>query len=301
MVKNERKVLVTGIGVVAPNGNCKEEFCENCLKGVTGIKKSDFFKHLNMDMEYAGEIASGLTKKEKFIDISSKAAKEMLSDSGLTKEYIANMDDRAAFSFSSCNYVSFEMERKMKLYGKDSMQLTFENDEFYSLSDLLGIRGEVYYSNAACASGTTASGIAYDLIKDGDADIVIVGGADVFSDVSFGGFYIMKNMSKNPCKPFDKNRDGLTLGEAACFLVFESEEHAKARNAKVYAEIFSYETRNDAYHVTAPDPEGECRFQYRRITPRIWKISCWCRKKATPKNSMYVFQAHSHLPVSAHV
>lgn len=261
MAKNERNVLVTGIGVVAPNGGSGKEFYENCVKGVTGIKKSGYFRALGLCTKYAGEVESALSKKEKFYDISRKAALEMLSDSGLAKKDIEDMDARAAFSFSSCNYISFETERELKRCGRDSMKVMFDNEVFYNLADILGIRGETYYSNAACASGTTAAGIAYDLVSGGEADIVIVGGADVFSDVSSGGFHIMENMSALPCKPFDKNRTGLTLGEAACFIMFESERHARERNAGVYAQVVACETRNDAYHVTAPDPSGECAFR----------------------------------------
>ncbi len=262
MVEKKRKVCVTGIGVVAPNGKNRIEYMNNCLNGVTGIKKSNYLKNLGLVSEYAGELESDITdKKEKYYDISKKAIIEMLDDAGLTKEDIVELGERASISFSSCNYLSYCGELALHTQARNEVSIKGDTGLFFRIIDLLGAKGVVNFSNAACASGTLATGVGYDLITYDEADLVIVGGADVFSDVSLGGFHILQSMSKDPCKPFDKNRLGLSIGEAAAYLVLESEEHAKKRGAHIYAEIVGVESRNDAYHMTSPDPEGQSEFR----------------------------------------
>ena len=108
----------------------------------------------------------------------------------------------------------------------------------------------------ACSSGNTAIAWGYDTVADGIADVMLVGGADTFTRSLYCGFHRMSALSKSVCKPFDKNRDGVSFGEGAGMLVLEELEHAKKRGVAILAEVLGYGISNDAYHVTAPEPNG---------------------------------------------
>lgn len=121
----------------------------------------------------------------------------------------------------------------------------------------LGIWGETRAVMTACAAGTNAVGAGADLIRFGRCDLVLAGGADPFCEMPYGGFNSLEALSPEPCRPFDQNRSGITLGEGAAILVLEAEERALARGARIYAEVCGYGLSNDAYHTTAPDPSGD--------------------------------------------
>lgn len=138
------------------------------------------------------------------------------------------------------------------------------NEAAGNISIILNAKGAAHTMVTACASGTDALGVALDMIRAGRADIVIAGGTEAtITEYCVGGFCAMKALSTKyndtptkSCRPFDLNRDGFVMGEGAGILILESEEHAKARNAKVYAELAGYGGTGDAYHLTAPDPEA---------------------------------------------
>ncbi len=120
----------------------------------------------------------------------------------------------------------------------------------------LELGGPVWLSATACSSGNTALAWAYDHVADGTAEVMLAGGADTFTRSIYCGFARMSALSKSVCKPFDRSRDGVSFGEGAGVLVLESLEHAQARGARVWAEVLGYGLSNDAYHVTAPEPNG---------------------------------------------
>jgi 3-oxoacyl-[acyl-carrier-protein] synthase II len=120
-----------------------------------------------------------------------------------------------------------------------------------------GLGGPVLVNVTACASGNAATAWAYDLVATGTADVMAAGGADTFTRLIYCGFSRMGALSKGICHPFDKDRDGVSFGEGAAFIVLEELEHARRRGARIYAELAGYGISNDAYHLTAPDPNGE--------------------------------------------
>ncbi|WP_304943940.1 beta-ketoacyl-[acyl-carrier-protein] synthase family protein, partial [Vallitalea guaymasensis] len=257
------KVVVTGVGVVSSNAWNANELYINSIKGKTGIKNTDKLKDIGIPSIYAGEITCDYQGIDKYLYICDLAIKEIFNDSGLSKEYINSLKTRSVFSLGTSVLISLPIEKQMK----KQLQNTKENIDkssidynyskyIYYLNEQIGNQGDVYVINTACASGTMAVGNAFELIKSGSVDVAITGGVDVFSDTSISGFNSMQNMSSNPTKPFDENREGLNMGEAVAFFVLESEEHALARGAKIYAEVFGYDSKNDAYHITAPDPNG---------------------------------------------
>ncbi|MDB6056710.1 MAG: 3-oxoacyl-ACP synthase [Verrucomicrobiales bacterium] len=124
------------------------------------------------------------------------------------------------------------------------------------LAEALGIAGQTISIANACASGSNAVGHAFEMVRDGRADVVVTGGYDALCEMVFTGFDSLQALSQTQCRPFDSTRDGLALGEGAAVFIFESAEHAKARCAKVIGEIVGYGAATDCHHLTQPQPEG---------------------------------------------
>lgn len=280
----KRDVVITGLGVVAPNGMNVTEFYENCTKGITGIKKSKILDEFSYSTKYVGEVSlqEDLRWEAKFKKIGNLACDEMLKDSGLSRDDIESAGNRAAFCMASANVGSLRLEPQLRYlaglnidsskkdlsYISELKNVVYDfnsTDYSYYFCNKLGVQGAVYSINAACASGTMSVGTGYRLIKNNQADIVIAAGIDILSDLSLAGFNSMLNLTSKPCCPFDKKHDGINIGEGAAFLMLEDAESAVKRGAKIYGKIFGYTTSNDAYHITAPDPTGQG--------------ALWCMKK----------------------
>ena len=170
------------------------------------------------------------------------------------------MKERACLSFATslgtnCNLLQYEKEINQGKDAKREWMISIAK-LVPGIKEILGIEGGCFTTTTACAASTTGIGIGYDLIKFGKADLVIVGGADPLNEFSYYGFNALHALSKSICKPFDRERDGINIGEGCGFITLESIESAKRRNAKIYGEIFGYGINNDAYHITSPDPEG---------------------------------------------
>jgi 3-oxoacyl-[acyl-carrier-protein] synthase II len=271
-------VVVTGVGAVASNGMNSKEYFESCARGISGICPSPIMEEFHYMTSYVGEVRIDKTLRweAKFRKIGELACDEMMKDAGVTKENIENLGERTVFSMASANVGSLRLEPQLRSkYKIDTQGVSYEMnnyennnsildfnsaDSYYHFSDRMGIRGMVLSSNAACASGTLAIGEAVRLIKAGYADVAVAAGIDILSDVSLAGFDCMSNLSKEPCKPFDKNREGITIGEGAAFIMLEREDYALKRGAKIYGRIVGFSSMNEAYHVTAPNPNGEGAF-----------------------------------------
>ena len=273
---NNRNVVITGLGVVAPNGNNVEEFYQNCINGVTGICESDILKEFSFESKYAGEVHIGedLRWEAKYRKIGDMASEEMLKSARMTKGDIEKFDVRTGFCIASANIGSLRLEPQLRfkegldinqskedidlLKKRESDILDFNGtDCVYYFADKLGIGGPVISVNTACTSGTMAVGTGYRLIKSNQADVVVAAGIEVLSDLSLSGFNSMLNLSSNTCRPFDKGHNGITIGEGAAFVMLEEEESAIKRGATILGRVFGYTTANDAYHVTSPDPTGK--------------------------------------------
>jgi len=125
-----------------------------------------------------------------------------------------------------------------------------------SIAKYFKIQGPVSVISTACASGTNSVGRAFDLIRQNRVKRMIAGGVDLFSELTFSGFNSLQALSKDACRPFDEDRDGLMLGDAAAFLIMENIEEANARKARIYGEVCGYAIANEAFHATGPDPQG---------------------------------------------
>lgn len=264
---DKERVVITGIGIITSNGNDTDEFLKNSLEGKSGIVPCSLFDARNLKTEYVGQIQKEMPymtdtpdELERINYIMESAISQMLNDSNISPDEIASLGDRAYLSLAT----SLAPNGRIMGFIKDTNEGRKQPEWLLQIPTFVpwvkercGIQGGCYTTMAACASGSTSAGIGYDLIKENKADLVIVGGADSMTEFSCVGFHSLKALSNRVCKPFDKDRDGISIGEAGAFLVFETLEHAKKRNAKIYSEVFGYGINNDAYHITSPDPEGK--------------------------------------------
>ncbi len=277
----EKRVVVTGIGAVTPVGCGKEAFWEALLAGKSGISRISRFDASEYATQIAGEIKDfdvaqyGVDKKEaRRMDRSSQfalaAAKLAVDDSGLNLEE-ENRDRIGTIVGSGIGGMETLHDLYEGLFDKGPNRVSpfvvpmmIGNMAAGRVSIQFGLYGPCSCVVTACASGTNAVGDAFRVIQRGDADIMVAGGCEAaVSPGAVAGFAAMKAMStrnddpEHASRPFDAERDGFVMGEGAGILILEELEHAKKRGAHIYAEIVGYGSNADAYHITAPAPEGE--------------------------------------------
>ena len=275
----EKRVVITGIGAITPIGNNADETWKGIKAKVCGIDKISLFDCTGYKTSLAGEVKDYDPlkyfdiKQAKRLDRSSQfgiiAAKEAFEDSKINKE---NTDFERVGVFVSSGIGGFKtIEEQCKincLKGHNRVSpmfipMSIANMPAGNITIELGAKGESISIVSACASATHAIGEAYKTIKYGSEDVILAGGTEAaICRVGIAGFENMKALSSATDKtrasiPFDKERNGFVMGEGAGILVLEELEHAKKRNAKIYAEVIGYGATSDAYHITSPAPEGE--------------------------------------------
>ena len=275
-----KRIVVTGIGTLNPLGNNLETYWDNLIKGVSGADMITQFDASKFKTRFACEIKGfdptefmdrkEARKLDRFAQIALVASDQAVADAGITKENVDH--DRVGVIFASgigglttfteevTNYVNGDGTPRFNPFFIPKMILDIAAGQ---ISMKHGFRGPNYAVVSACASSTNAIVSAMDNLKLGKADIIITGGAEaVIGAAGMGGFNAMKAMSernddpKTASRPYDKDRDGFIMGEAAGVLVLEEYEHAKRRGAKIYCEVVGGGATADAYHLTAPHPEG---------------------------------------------
>lgn len=275
-----KRVVVTGIGALTPVGNNLEDYWQGLLGGVSGAGPITLFDASKFKTRFACELKgfdplNYLDKKEarkldRYTQIALAASDEAVNDAGIDK---ATMNpDRIGVVFASGIGGLITFQEEVINFAKGDGTPRF--NPFFIPKMILdiaaghismrhGFRGPNFAVTSACASSTNAIMEAFNLIRLGMADILISGGSEaVISEAGVGGFNAMKALSERnddastASRPYDKDRDGFVMGEAAGVLVLEELEHAKARGAKIYCEIAGCGATADAYHMTAPHPEG---------------------------------------------
>ena len=277
MSENNR-VVITGIGALSPIGNDAETTWQNALKGVNGIDTITRIDTENYNAHLAGElkdfnIEDHIDKKEarrmdRFTQYAVVAAREAVKDSQL--DIKANANRIGVWIGSGIGGMeTFEtahtqlVERGPRRVSPFFVPMLIPDMATGQVSIDLGAKGPSGSTVTACATGTNSIGEAFKIIQRGDADAMITGGTEApISHMAIAGFSASRALSTNndketACRPFQEGRDGFVMGEGAGIVVVESLESAKARGAKIYAEIVGYGTTGDAYHITAPAPEGE--------------------------------------------
>ncbi len=274
------KVVITGMGVISPIGNTIDEMWANIRNGVSGITRTTRFDPSRVDAKVSGEVknfdvSKYVDPKEArrmglFTQYALAAAKQAWQDAGLA-EGGADPERVSVMIGNGIGGKEVDEEGYHILFERGPGRLSpmlipklIANEAAGNISIALKAKGAVHTVVTACASGTDAIGVALDMIRLGRADVVIAGGTEAtITEYCVGGFCSMKALStkyndtpEKACRPFDAGRDGFIMGEGAAMLILESEAHAKARNARVYAELAGYGASGDAYHLTAPDPDA---------------------------------------------
>lgn len=253
-----QRVVITGIGAICGNASNKDELFDACINGRSGIRKCTAFDATELITEYFGE-NENVSSENRLYDLIEKSCVEMMEDAKINPEMLSEKKSRCRLFYGTLlsNTESYFSHSKKKEQGQlESDDLAKMNDYAAYVTELLGIKGSVYISSAACASGTTAIGMAMDYIRNGICETAVVGGADPLTEIAAYGFHALKSLSKEICNPYDENRDGINIGECGAFFFLESLEHAQKRNADIYCELIGYGLGNDAYHITSPEPEG---------------------------------------------
>ena len=275
----KRRVVITGMGAVSPIGNTAEEMWQSAREGRCGIGPITHFDTTNHKVKLAGEVKDldftpYLDKKElRRMDLFSQyamvAAIQAWRDSGLDYEKIdpTRFGVDISSGIGGINTIETEYERgREKGFDRVSpffVPMDISNLAAGNVAIKLGAKGMCTCVVTACAGGSNAIGDAFRMIRDGYQELMLAGGSEAaVTKLAIGGFTSMKALceSDDPTRasiPFDAERSGFVMGEGAGVLMLEEYEHARARGAKIYAEIVGYGASCDAYHITSPAPGGE--------------------------------------------
>ncbi len=274
------RVVITGIGLESPVGSDKSTFWNSIINGKSGISDVESFDVSQYPCRIAGEIKDFdpsiyMEKKEakrvdRFTQLGVAAALKAWSDSGLDKIDL-DKNEVGVMVGSGIGGIQTIEEQLKVLAEKGPRRVSpflvpalIANMASGYISILLGIRGPNTTVVTACASSTHAVGDAWHIIKRGDAEVMLAGGAEAaISHLAFSGFSSARALSINneepekASRPFDLKRDGFVMGEGAGVVTMETLDHALARGATIYGEVVGYGMSGDAYHMTAPDPDGK--------------------------------------------
>jgi 3-oxoacyl-[acyl-carrier-protein] synthase II len=279
---NERRVVITGMGVVTPIGNDVEMFWSNLKNGISGIHTIDTFDTTGYDCKIGGQVREfdpkpffknpkDVRRTDRFTHLAMAAAKMAMADSGID---VASSEERDRFGVivgtGEGGLKTLQDQLQILLTrgpGRNSpftIPMLISNMAGGVISMEFGLRGPNLCIVTACATSNNAIGESWRIIKFGDADVFLAGGAEAsIVEIGVAGFSAMKALStrndepERASRPFDRDRDGFVMSEGAGIVVVEELEHAKARGAKIYCEITGYGVSADAYHMTAPPPDGE--------------------------------------------
>lgn len=277
----DRRVVVTGLGVVSPLGHDVGVFWQNLITSQCGIDKITAFDASKFDTQVAGEVKNfdpapafpspkEVRRTDRYSQFGVYAAWSAVKDSGLDLSKV-NLDEAGVFLGSGIGGLHTTAEQLKVLLERGPGRLSpfmipmlISNMASGLVSMYQNLRGPNFATCSACATANHAIGEAWRTIKMGDAQVMLAGGAEAtIVPIGIGGFCAMRAMStrnddpKRASRPFDKERDGFVMGEGAGVIVLEALEHALARGARIYCELAGYGNTADAHHLTAPSPGGE--------------------------------------------
>ncbi len=282
-IKGQRRVVVTGLGLVSPVGNTVGDAWENLLAGRSGIATITKFDHSGLSVHFGGEVkgfniedyisAKEARHMDTFIHYGIAAGTQAFKDSGLEVTE-ANSERIGVLVGSGIGGLPMIEETHTEYTTRGARRISpffvpgsIINMISGHLSINLNLKGPNVAAVTACTTGLHSIGLAARLIQYGDADVMIAGGAEsTISPLGVGGFAAARALSTRnddpatASRPWDKDRDGFVLGEGSGVMILEEYEHAKARGAKIYAELAGFGMSGDAYHMTAPNMDGPRRF-----------------------------------------
>ncbi|MDF2629275.1 MAG: hypothetical protein K0R39_3106 [Symbiobacteriaceae bacterium] len=255
--------LVTGLGVISSLGAGQAATRAALRAGEPHFSDVTLFDMTPFRTRLAGQVTVPLAPtapgNDRATQMALIALTEALQQAEVTPETVAPEQVGVAFGtcFGSDGALEDQIRRDARGMGMDHTVGALESySPALAVARAVGAAGPFRSVGTACAAGLTAIGIGLEMIRSGLCDIVITGGADALNEVMFSGFSTLRALSPTTCRPFDKHRDGLLLGEGAAMLVLESPASARRRGVRPIARILGYGLSNDAYHPTAPDPEG---------------------------------------------
>ena len=259
-----RRVVVTGLGVMSPFGAGVKAYWAGLAAGACAIRPLSLFDATGFRCGLAGEIPeaiAGSSRRSRADRLALAAAREALDDTGLE----AQERREAALVVGAVGGGMFEAEAwywarargERVRGGVAALRTMLPGSHAAALGHRLRLTGPRHTVVTACSSGAVAVAEAAELVADGVVDVAIGGGVDALTRMCFMGFNALKLLDPAPCRPFDRDRRGMSIGEGAAFLVLEAAERARARGARVYAELAGHGQTTDAFHVTSPQPDGD--------------------------------------------
>lgn len=277
----QKRVVVTGLGAVTPLGNTPEETWENMVKGVSGAAPITLFDATNFKTQFACEVKNwnpnewidrkDARKMDRYAQLAMASAVQGVKDSGLDLDQVDKNRVGVIYGVGIGGIKTFEEEASYYALNKEKgprfspffIPKMIADIAAGQISIHFGFHGPNFTTTSACASSTNALADAFNLLRLGKADVIVAGGAEAaICECGVGGFNAMKALSTrnddptHASRPFSASRDGFVMGEGAGCLILEELEHAKARGAKIYAEMVGEGESADAYHLTASHPEG---------------------------------------------
>jgi len=280
-MNSDRRVVITGMGVVSPVGNDLETFWSSLKEGKSGIGPITAMDVSQYDTKIAGEVRNydpkaffknpkDVRRTDRFVQLAMGAAKMSIKDSGIDLEKV-NRDRFGTIVSSGIgglktleDQFSILMNKGPSRTSPFTIPMLISNMASGIISMEFGLRGPNFCIVTACATSNNSLGESWRIIKFGDADIFLAGGSEAsIVEIGLAGFSSMRALSRRnddparASRPFDKDRDGFVMSEGAGVCVVEELEHAKKRGAKIYCEITGYGLTGDAHHMTAPPDDGE--------------------------------------------
>jgi len=276
MARGDRKVVITGIGPVTPVGTGVDDFWSAIVRGDNGVRPIDRFDASDLPVKLAGmvqdfDVSQWLDTKEarrtdRFSHYAIAASKLAWEDAGSPE---VGSDRGGIVIGTGIGGIEWLLQQHSVLLEKGPGRVSpfmvpalMANAAAGHVAMMLGLTGPNFCTVSACASGAHAVGEAFRLVRDDYADLALAGGTEAATlRLTVAAFAQMQALTKNPdpetaSRPFDQNRNGFVISEGACTLVLEEEERARARGARIYAEVVGYGASDDAFHITAPDPKG---------------------------------------------
>ena len=258
-----RRVVVTGLGAVSPHGIGVKAFWSGLAGGTCAIRELSVIETDGFRCRIGGEVpevVAGSARRTRADRFAAAAAEEALNDAGLA----ADEREEAALIVGAVGGGMLEAEewywaasRGRNTRVVPAVRSVLPCAHADTLAARLRVRGPRHTVVTACSSGAVAVAEAAALIADGVVDVALAGGVDSITRICFMGFNALKLLDPAACRPFDRDRRGMSIGEGAGFLVLEDAVAARARGVRAYAELAGYGMTTDAYHITAPEPEGD--------------------------------------------
>jgi 3-oxoacyl-[acyl-carrier-protein] synthase II len=262
-----RRVVLTGLGAVSPFGTGVKAYWAGVTSGTCAIRPITLIETEGFRCQIAAEVPDGVAgsrRRSRADRLALAAAREALDDAGLAGA------DRAetALIVGGVGGGMLEAEDwhwqrrgkagpRVRVDPRITLRSILPSSHAETLASRLGLHGPRETLVTACSSGAASLAVAADLIADGVVDVALAGGADALTRICFMGFNALKLLDTGPCRPFDRARKGMSIGEGAAFVVLEDAERARTRGARSYVELAGAAMTTDAHHVTAPHPDGD--------------------------------------------